>query len=324
MRTRESIIKWLLAGDPAIRWQTLRDLTDATPAEVNTARARVAREGWGRDLLAAQRPDGSWAPSEGPAEAPDPGWMITIRTLTLLKDMGADPSDPIVSKAIARVKPLRFEWHDNRAFFEGESEPCLNGRILGLGAYFDEPSEPLLARLLSEQLPDGGWNCDAPHESHVSSFDTTICVLEGLLSWEQAFGMTPRITAARTRSHEYLLSRRLMFGLRSGEIIDRRFLRFGWHPNWQYDVLRALDYLRAANRPDGEQPAPAKAGEPRGRGVDDERISDAIAVVNKRRHQDGLWPLNRMGPGPIGYVTEDGVGAASRWNTLRAMRVLDA
>jgi hypothetical protein len=305
MRTRENIVKWLLAGDPAIRWKTLRDLTDASPAEVSAERTRVAREGWGAALLAAQRPDGSWAPSEGPADAADPGWMITIRTLTLLKDMGADPADTAVRAAIARVKPLRFKWHDNKAFFEGESEPCLNGRILGLGAYFGEPNEPLLRRLLSEQLPDGGWNCDAPHKSHVSSFDTTICVLEGLLAWEEAMGFSDAVTAARTRAHAYLLERRLMFGLRSGDIIDKRFLSFGWHPNWQYDVLRALDYFRDA-------------------AVSDERMADAIEVVKDRRHQNGLWPLNRMGPGATGYVTEAEVGAPSRWNTLRAMRVLDS
>ena len=221
MRRRESIVKWLLAGDPAIRWQVFRDLTDATPDEVAAERARVAREGWGRDLLARQRPDGTWAPSEGPADAADPGWMITIRTLTLLKDMGADPTDPAVRRAIERVKPLRFEWHDNRPFFAGESEPCLNGRILGLGAYFGEPNEALLARLLGEQLPDGGWNCDAPHESSVSSFHTTICVLEGLLAWEQAMGFSEPVTTARQRAQTYLLDRRLLFGLRSGEIIDK-------------------------------------------------------------------------------------------------------
>jgi hypothetical protein len=306
MRTRDNIIKWLLAGDPAIRWQTLRDLVEAPPEEVHAERARVAREGFGAALLALQRPDGTWAPSEGPADAPDPGWMITIRTLTLLKDMGADPSDPAVRTAIDRAKPLRFEWHDNRPFFEGETEPCLNGRILGLGAYFGEPSEPLLGRLLSEQLPDGGWNCDAPHESHVSSFHTTICVLEGLLAWEQAFGATGPVTAARTRAHEYLLARRLMFGLRSGALIDKRFTRFAWHPNWEYDVLRALDYFREA-------------------GIEwDERMADAIAVVTARRHRNGLWPLNRMGPGAIGFVTEARVGTPSRWNTLRATRVLVA
>ena len=148
-------IPWLLAGDPAIRWQVLCDLSDAPATDVAAERNRVAREGWGAALLMAQRPNGSWAD-------PDDGWMIAMRTLALLKDMGADPADAAVRTAIARVKPLTFVWHDNRLFFTGETEACINGRILGLGAYFGEPSRKLLDQLLSEQLEDGGWNCDAP------------------------------------------------------------------------------------------------------------------------------------------------------------------
>jgi hypothetical protein len=297
MRSRDSIINWLMEGDPAIRWQTLRYLTGAPANEVAAERARVATEGWGAELLAAQLPNASWAER-------DEGWMIAIRTLTLLKDMGADPAAPAVRRSIERVKPLTFVWHDNRPFFAGETEPCLNGRILGLGAYFGEPDAKLLEQLLGEQLSDGGWNCDAP-QSSVSSFHTTICVLEGLLSWEQAIGPAPRIGAARARAEAYLLERRLLRGLRSGEIIDRRFTRFGFHPNWEYDALRALDYFRAA----GTTP--------------DTRMEEAIDVVKARRHQNGLWPLNRLGPGEAGFITESAVGAASRWNTLRAMRVLE-
>lgn len=297
MRTREGIVGWLLKGDPAIRWQALRDLTDAPAAEVAAERARVATEGWGAELLAAQLANGSWAER-------DEGWMIAIRTLVLLKDMGADPAAPAVRRAIERVKPLTFVWHDNRLFFEGETEPCLNGRILGLGAYFDKPNERLLEQLLGEQLSDGGWNCDAP-QSTVSSFHTTICVLEGLLAYEEAVGGSPRIAAARARAGEYLLERNLLRGLRSGEVIDPRFTRFGFHPNWEYDVLRGLDYFRAAG------------------GTPDPRMAEAIDIVRQRAHQNGLWPLNRLGPGEIGFLTESKVGGPSRWNTLRAMRVLD-
>jgi hypothetical protein len=297
-RRRENIVKWLLQGDPAIRWQVLRDLTDAPANEVAATRARVATNGWGAELLARQQPNGQWGGGV------DMGWMITIRTLTLLKDMGADPWSAPVRSAIERVKPLRFIYHDNRRFFEGESEPCLNGRILGLGAYFDAPNERLLERLCGEQLADGGWNCDAP-PSTSSSFHTTICVLEGLLAYEQAKGPTPDVQAARARAEAYLLERRLLRGLRSGEIIDRRFTRFGFHPNWEYDVLRGLDYFRGA----GARP--------------DERMAEAIDIVEQRAHQNGLWPLNRLGPGPIGFVTESETGAPSRWNTLRALRVLN-
>jgi hypothetical protein len=288
-------IYWLLAGDPAIRWQTLRDVTDAPAADIAAERARVAREGWGAALLAAQRPNGSWAD-------PDDGWMIAMRTLTLLKDMGAEPADPAVRIAIAHVKPLTFVWHDNRPFFAGETEACINGRILGLGAYFGEPSRTLLDQLLSEQLADGGWNCDAPPSTR-SSFHSTICVLEGLLAWQEAEGSSPEVTAARGRAEGYLLERQLFRGLRSGEIVDNRFIKFGFHPNWEYDLLRGLDYFRAAGPPNP-------------------RMADAIDIVRQRMDPDGRWPLDRLGQGPIGYVTETEIGAPSRWNTLRALRVL--
>jgi hypothetical protein len=215
-----------------------------------------------------------------------------------------DPRSDEVRRAIAEVR-TRCRWeHAGQPFFEGEVEPCINGRTVTLGAYFEQDVDGIVTRLLREPLEDGGWNCEAP-PSTVSSFHSTICVLEGLLAWEAAQGPDPRITAARTRAHEYYLERGLMRGRRSGEIVDRRMLRFGWHPNWEYDVLRGLDYFRAADaRPDP-------------------RMADAIEVVRARAHQNGLWPLNRLGPGEIGYVTEAKVGGPSRWNTLRALRVLD-
>lgn len=296
-RTHEAIIRWLLAGDPAIRWQTLRDLAGAPPEQVAAERARVAREGWGAAILALQQPNGQFGPGD------DPGWMQTIRALTLLKDLGADPADPAVRTAVERVRPLTFVWHDNRPFFEGESEACLNGRILGIGAYFGVPSERLVRQLVSEQLPDGGWNCDAP-QSRRASIHSTICVLEGLLAYEQATG-APEAAAARRSGEAYLLARGLMRGLRSGEVIDRRILRFGFPPGWEYDVLRALDYFRAA----GAAP--------------ETRMAEAVEVVRTRAHQNGLWPLNRLGADPGPFLPETRVGGPSRWNTLRALRVLD-
>jgi hypothetical protein len=300
MGTPGEIIDWLLKGDPAIRWQALAQFSGAPAGEVAAERARVAREGWGAALLSRQRADGSW----GEGEAEDRGWMITIRTLTLLKDMGADAQDPAVRAAMAGVKPLRFAWHDNRLFLDGESEACLNGRILGIGAAFDEPSPSLLGRLLGEQLPDGGWNCDAPPSTR-ASFHSTICVLEGLLAHEAAKGPDAAVGAARARAEEYLLARQLHRRLGTGEVIDEDFRRFAFHPNWRYDVLRALDYFRAA----GRRP--------------DARMGEAIEIVRAHRGPDGRWPLDRLEPGPIGYVTEAGEGRPSRWNTLRALRVLD-
>jgi len=296
----DKVIKWLLASDsdPAIRWQTLRDLTDESRQVVTAERSRVASEGWGAQLLSLQSPTGHWGAKD------DEGWMTTIYTLALLKEFGVDPDNKHVSKAIKRVKDhLKWRPLKNRPFFDGETEPCLNGRILGTGAYFGTASESLLERLLEEQLPDGGWNCEAP-KSQRSSFHTTICVLEGLLAYEKAQGAKAAVTRARKRAQEYLLERRLLRSLTTGEIIDRHWMRFAFPTTWHYDVLRGLDYLRSA----GVKP--------------DSRLDEAVSVVKDRRHQNGRWPLNTVHPNPKTPPLEPGKGHASRWNTLRALRVL--
>jgi hypothetical protein len=302
----DKVTRWLLApdSDPAIRWQTLRDLTDESRRSIASERSRVASEGWGAQLLALQSPKGYWGTQN------DEGWMTTVYTLTLLKEFGVDPDNKQVSKAIKRVTAhLKWRPLKNRPFFDGETEPCINGRILGAGAYFGTASEPLVARLLEEQLPDGGWNCDAP-KSRRSSFHTTICVLEGLLAYEQATRGAYRrntptaVTRARKRAHEYLMERRLLRSLSTGEIIDRHWTRFAFPTTWHYDVLRGLDYLRSAN----VKPEP--------------RLEEAINIVNARRHQNGRWPLNTVHPNLKTPPLEPGKGRASRWNTLRSLRVL--
>lgn len=298
MRSRDSILAWLMKGDPAVRWQALRDLAGAPAATVAAERARVAAEGWGAAILALQQPNGQFGTAD------DPGWMQTIRALMLLKDLGPDPDDSRVRRAIERVRPLRFVWHDNRPFFEGETEACINGRILAIGAAFGVPSPRLAAQLVAEQLEDGGWNCEAPPSTR-ASIHSTLCVLEGLLAYERAVDDSAAVRAARLRGEAYLLERGLMRGLRSGEIIDRRITRFGFPPGWEYDVLRALDHFRAS----GAAP--------------DKRMDEAVAVVRQRAHQNGLWPLNRHGADPGPFLPEPQVGGASRWNTLRAMRVLE-
>jgi len=297
-KPRPAQLKWLLDSDPAIRWQVMRDLTDEPPAAIAAERSRVATQGWGSRLLARQSPAGTWGGSKE-----DERLLITFYTLVVLKDLGLEPSSKQARKMIARVEKLRFKWHNNRAFFDGETEPCINGRILALGAYFKTPNHALANQLLSEQLQDGGWNCEAP-QSRRSSFHTTICVLEGLLEYQRAGRKSAAITAARKRADNYLLERRMFRSLRSGEMVDRRWLRFSFPTFWHYDVLRGLDYLRDA----GIKP--------------DYRIREAIEIVMKRRHQNGRWPLNLRHPERIPLQMETAVGSASRWNTLRALRVL--
>ena len=276
---------------------------DAFAAE----RSRVATEGWGAQLLALQSPAGNWG--EGPRgwrdDLPkeDRGLLITLYSLTVLMDLGLDPASKEARKMIDRVdKELVFKRLNNRPFLHGETEPCINGRILGIGAYFKEPNDALANKLLVEQLEDGGWNCEAP-KSRRSSFHTTICVLEGLLEYERAGRKSAAVTKARKRAENYLLERRMFRSLRTGKVIDKRWLRFSFPPFWHYDVLRGLDYLRNA----GIKP--------------DSRVREAIEIVIERRHQNGRWPLNLLHPEHIPLKMETEVGRASRWNTLRAPRV---
>ena len=194
-------LDWMLDGDPSIRWQALRDLADA-PAEVVAAeRARVATEGWGARLLALQGDDGQWdggalfpggwwdRPAGGrPTEHEGQPWTATEPTLALLRAFGVDPTDERVRRAVEQVRDhCRWE-HEGQAFFDGEVEPCINGRTVALGVYFGQDVEGIVARLVGEQLEDGGWNCEAEFGSVRSSFDTTINVLEGLLAYERATG----------------------------------------------------------------------------------------------------------------------------------------
>jgi len=295
---KPSLLAWLLDADPAIRWQVLRDLVPAPAGEVAAERARVAVEGWGAQLLARQRPDGGWG---------DGSWAPTLHSFVLLMKLGIDPASAPAREAVRRVRD-QVTWgpeFGDSPFFHGEVEPCINGHTLALGGYFGEIHEPLLERLLGEQLADGGWNCEAERGSVRSSFHSTICVLEGLLEYEKTRGATPVVTAARERAHDYLLDRHLFRRLSTGEVIDPAWTRFAFPTLWHYDVLRGLDYLRDAGVPY------------------DPRMSEALALVEKRRHQNGRWPLAQPHEDPADFPMEGGRGTASRWNTLRALRVLE-
>jgi hypothetical protein len=293
---RPAHIQWLLDSDPAIRWQVMRDLTGEAPNAISIERSRVATEGWGAELLARQSTSGDW---------PDGQWdLVTLWSLVVLKDLGLEPASEQARTMIDRIdKGLVFKPLNNRPFLHGETEPCINGRILGVGAYFKEPNDALANQLLDEQLEDGGWNCEAP-KSRRSSFHTTICVLEGLLEYERAGRKSAAVTQAREKAENYLLERSMFRSLRTGEIIDKRWLRFSYPTHWHYDVLRGLDYLRDA----GIKP--------------DSRVAEAVEVVMKRSHQNGRWPLNLLHPEYIPLEMETGIGRPSRWNSLRAFRVL--
>jgi hypothetical protein len=306
-----TVIEWLLDSDPSIRWQVMRDLTGAPAGDVSAERRRVATEGVGARLLALQADDGRWG-----GAAWNRGWDSTMHVLMLMRDLRLDPVSDLARRAVDLVRD-RVTWqgcgpqecHRN-AFFQGEVEPCINGQVAAVGAYFGQDVRGIVERLLAEQLPDGGWNCDAPNGSMRSSFNTTICVLEALLEHERAGGGTREVTEARLRGQEYLLERRLFRRRSTGEVIERdrkggaSWTRFAFPTWWHYDVLRGLEYLRSA----GATP--------------DERVAEAIELVASKRDSDGRWPLETRYPGVMPIEMDEGEGRPSRWNTLRALRVL--
>ena len=319
-------IPWLLDSDPAISWQAMRDLTDASPAAITVMRDRIPREGMGAQILASQDLDGLWRRDDAPV------WRPTLFTLLLLRATAVDCAEPAVESAVARLE-ANYRWNDypgcwdlrppefgpvptdrsfgckpgGNPFFEGEEEPCINGGVLALGACFGRPNESLARRLVAEQLGDGGWNCEAPTSTR-SSFHTTICVLEGLLEYERAVEsacqVVPGLAAARRRGEEYLLQRALFRRLSTGEVASPGFLKFAFPPRYHYDVLRALDYLRAAGHPP------------------DGRAREALQLVESSRQADGRWLLDNSYDEALAFPFGESVGKPSRWNTLRALRVL--
>jgi hypothetical protein len=306
-----AVERWLLDGDPAIRWQVHQDLIGSPADVVEVERARVGAEGAGARLLAQQTPDGLWGNA-----AWNRGWDSTMHVLTLLREMGLDPDTDVARRAVHRVRD-HVTWEgcgpeevNQNRFFAGEIEPCINGQVAAAGAYFGQDVSDLVARFLDEQLPDGGWNCEAENGSTRSSFNTTICVLEALLEHERASGGDAEVAAARARGQEFLLERHLFRRKSTGEPIERdrkggaSWLDYAFPTWWHYDVLRGLDFLRRA----GIGP--------------DERAAEAVALVESKRGADGRWLLDVQYPGTMPVETDDGEGLPSRWNTLRALRVL--
>ena len=293
------VMTWLLDSDPAIRWQVMQDLMDAPTDAVAAERARVATDGWGGALLARQSPDGQWG-----GEPDNPEWTCLL-SLLWLRDMGLDPSCAEARRAVGLVRDnVTWHWWDNHPFFVGEVEPCINGRIVAIGSYFGQDVEFLVDRLLGEQMDDGGWNCEQENGSTRGSFHTTINVLEGLLAHEQESGGTDQTRAARLRGEEYLLERRLLHRLSTGEIIDPAFTQFSFPNGYHYDVLRALDYLRRSGS------------------VADGRAAEASEIVEKKRTGDGSWLLENPHPDQFDVGVDEEEGEPSRWITLRAVRVL--
>ncbi|MDR6969839.1 hypothetical protein [Leifsonia shinshuensis] len=295
----DATVRWLLEGDPSIRWQTLRDVVGADPDEVAAEREKVERHGWGAQLLDAQDPGGTWGGTVWKPQDRD----ATDSVLLLLVLLGADCERTRAAAArTAEGVDWGEEW-EHAPFFDGEVEPCINGRVLTAAAPLGFASETILGKLLDGQQTDGGWNCYADTLDDPGSFHSTICVVEALAAYRDAGGPTDVAEPLRG-GQEYLLERGLMRRKTTGEIIDDAWLEFAFPYYWHYDVLRGLDHLRTAGVPY------------------DDRLAEAVAHVASRRRPDGRWSLDRLLPGRPAVPMET-VGEPSRWITLRALRVLD-
>ena len=302
-------IQWLLEGDPSIRWQTLRDLVGASERTVEREQSKVARVGWGARLLARQDAEGRWAAGLSSEDGLySPKWISTTYTMLLLRDLGLAAGNRqakqacalLLDRGLQRDGGINYGWR-------GRSETCITGMVLSILSHFrhaDARLDILGDHLLKEQMADGGWNCRRDLGATHASMHTTISVLEGLRLLELQRGLNVRaLRTAQRRGREFLLIHRLFRSHRTGHVIKPEFARFAFPPRWHYDILRALDYFQAV-------------GAPR-----DARLSEAIDIVRSRRRPDGRWSLEYSYKGKT-YFQLERVGAPSRWNTLRALRVL--
>jgi hypothetical protein len=317
MRPRtDGTLQWLLEGDPAIRWQTLQDLVGAAEPTVVRERRKLAREGWSARLLARQDAEGTWGRRQltrarrrsSDSGLYSPKWTSTTYTMLLLRDFGLPPMNRRARRACGLLLDHGFQRDGGINYgWWGQSETCVTGMVLSILSYFqydDGRLDTLVDHLLERQMPDGGWNCRLPQGATHASVHTTISVLEGLRHYELNRRRKLReIRAAQRRGREFFLVHRLFRSHRTGEIIKPVFIRFSFPPRWHYDILRALDYFQAVDAPC------------------DPRLTDAIDIVQSGQRADGRWTLQNSYKGKT-YFELERLGAPSRWNTLRALRVL--
>lgn len=298
-------IGWLLQGDVAIQYQVHRDLLEAERPDL---RARIAQKGWGKQLLDRRNPDGSWG-----LDFYHPKWTSSHYTLLSLKGLATAPDQPLIRESIGSILADYKAMDGGVGCSRGDrkSDVCVNGMVLNYACYFGAPADDLRSIvdfLLSEHMEDGGFNCQSNRSgAHHSSLHSTLSVLEGIHEYAEngyLYRLDELQEAAR-QSRDFILLHRFYKSDRTGDIIDKRFLRFHYPPRWYYNILRALDHFRSAGAPYHG------------------RMQDALDVVAGKRGKTGLWRREAAIPGKEFFVMEPPRGPG-RWTTLMALRVLKA
>ena len=301
---RDEVVQWLLEGEVSIEYQARRDLLGVDDRGLQD---RIAREGWGARFLALRRADGHWGRAYY-----QPKWISTHYTLLDLKNLAIAPETEPVRKTLelALSSEKGTDGGINPSATIRDSDVCLNGMVLSFASYFrsdERELESIADFILSQHMPDGGFNCEYNRSGAVhSSLHSTLSVAEGILEYARS-GYTYRLgelRAAEAASRELMLEHRLFRSDRTGAIIDTRMLMLSYPSRWRYDILRALDYFRLAEV------------------ALDPRMQEALEVVLRKRRRDGTWPLQARHPGQTHFEMEK-TGGPSRWNTLRALRVLE-
>ncbi|WP_454855810.1 hypothetical protein [Promicromonospora soli] len=300
---RSAIVRWLLEGDPSVRWQVLGDLQSASDLEIRAERNRVVSSGWGARLLALQDPDGGWANG-----LYSPKWTSTTYTMLLLHWLGVPAGN---DQVIAGCRKL---WRGAKVFDGGlnlaktirQPETCITSMLVLLAASFrydDERVDSTVEWLITQQLADGGWNCESIRSGSThGSFHTSISALEALLAY-RGTGHEVRVDEAIAAGAQFFLDHALYRSHRTGDVVNEALTRFPFPPQWHFDVLRGLEFFRSINS------------------VPDPRLQDAVRVLRDARRVDGRWPVYRLYPGRYWFELEP--PGASRWATLRALRALD-
>lgn len=315
--TDATLLSWLLASDPALRWQVERDLAGALPEVWQATRARVSTEGFGARLLAHQDPDGQWAGGaffpkgfdfHGPEAAEGAGqpWLATTWSLTALREWGVDAA---VLAGTAERLAANSRWeYDDLPYWGGEVDCCINAMTLANGVWLGVDMTGLAQWFVDHRLADGGWNCEWVNGSTRSSFHSTLNSLRGMLAYEVATGGSDELRAARHAGAQYLLERRLMYRATTGAIVAPWVTRFAYPFRWPFSVLKAADYFRIAAPHDGTRPDP--------------RLGEAIAAIRAARRPDGTWLQEHRLPGRAWFEEDVVPGEPSKWLTLVGTRVL--